>query len=370
MKTFKEFISEATITTGKNGIGTDLMLGASKQSVEFAKKVFEASTEVIKFQDKFKLSKKTDGAYPIIMGLNKNSYFVQSQKNKNKYYEVIGTPNVIDKIFSYVKGRGKGGKKFEYEFKEDLVSYMSSPMGEMPPDIVHVDVIEKVADLFKGKKIDLQSFGSDEFEVRVDGGANSKRPFVFKNNKVSIGNSTGEYLTDVTLICPKGTYYFSLKLSESIYAVNASLRDYIENGTKEMRANIYDFFGLNGAEMGKGFGENFSAPTTREGDGEDIEAVKKNITNVINAAFGKDYIMVHKFAKNDVFVADFKEPTKAKITSDLNYRYPGPQRKYANISCVAEIHGFRFNVNLQFRDTKGGVSKPTYLRVNLVKKKK
>lgn len=364
MISFKEFISEATITTGKNGIGTELMLGASKQSVEFAKKVFEVSGETIGFQDKFKLSEKTDGAYPIIMGLNKNSYFVQSQKNTDKYYEVIGTPNVIDKIFSYVKGRGKGGKKFEYEFKGDLVSYMSSPMGEMPPDIVHVDVIEKVADLFKGKGIDLQSFGSDEFEVKVDGGANSKRPFIFKNNKVVIENSTGKYLTDVTLICPKGTFYFSLKLSESIYAVNASLRDYIENGTEEIRANIYDFFGLDGAEMGKGFGEKFSAPTKGKRD------AKKNITDVINAAFGKEYIMVHKFAKNDVFVADFNENTKAKITSELNYRYAGPQRKYANINFVAEIHGFRFNVNVQFRDTKQGVSKPTYLRLNLVRKKK
>jgi hypothetical protein len=113
-----------------------------------------------------------------------------------------------------------------------------------------------------------------------------------------------------------------------------------------------------------GFGPEYYGDTSRP---LSSSAVKKNFAQVINAAFGQGYVMVHKFDKG-LFV-EYIDNVWPKISSSIKYSYPEKgKRIYAVASFDATIHGSTFKVNAQFRDTKTGVKKPTYLRINMVLK--
>lgn len=362
MKRFKDIINEAIISSGQNLPGTKLLLGNSQKAKKFIDKIKEINGFEYKFQDVFVVSKPVpdNQCTEIKLGKGVSDYYIQHLLD-GIIYHIIGNSSITDSIFSYTKRRGKGGKDFEHQFKNDLLAYMSAPEGHMP-NLMHPDVMEKVINIFKSKNIDLQAFGADEFKVSLDGGKNQKRPIQFSGTDLVVTNSNEKTLTDVTLEIPQGTFYFSLKFSDNIYIINSSVKPFIEKADEKTRAKFYNFFGLSGEQMA-GFGSDFFARTSFVSSSK----VKKNIEKLITSSFGSGYILIHKFSKNNVFVENLDSKTTAKISSDLKYTYPeNGKRKYAGILFKTEIHGTKFNGNLQFRDTRSDL-KPSYLRFNLLK---
>ena len=358
---FKSYLNESNMLSGKNPVGTIVVLGGSKNSEKFASAIKEY--EKAKEYDEFIVANETPDAISVELGRSKNNFFIQS-KNSKKVYHISGSASVLNNIFKYKTGRGKGGVEFEDLFSKDLATFISSGPDDYS-DLQFPDLMKKFYKVVGNQYgIDLKNLGINEWKIIDEGKKNKRRYAKLESNGVTM-KSDGATLTDVTLEVLGKKIYISLKMSNSMYLANISLKEYVE-GDEETRANTYSYFGLDGEQMG-GFGEEYKADMSLV---KSISAsdVKKNYEQLMNAAFGSGYIMVHNFDKTGKdSIVDYIDNETPKITSKIEYNYPGNKRAYANAQFYTKIHGYTFKVNAQFRDTKGGVSKPTYLRLNLVR---
>lgn len=272
------------------------------------------------------------------------------KKSKSSSIDVLQVEGIGDVIFKPIIQKGAGGLKFEKELEIDLNNYFN---GVEYKDLKHTDVIKELESVIGLKR-------KSNFTVVPEGKKNQKRLITFNGRKLTVSNSTGKTLTDLTLKKGNTSIYLSLKMSKTYYTLNASIYEYFLD--KNYQKAINEYFGFNGQKMG-GFGKEYGCIT----DNPKYTTVKKNLADILNQALGTDVIIVHKKKENDVVVKDITT-NKVSISGldDDSYRYPEPNvRKYANIKFDAVINGYDYEVNFQFRGTTATDTGPKYLRILL-----
>lgn len=274
------------------------------------------------------------------------------KKAKSSSIDVLVT-KMGDIIFKPIIQKGAGGLSFEKELDIDLTNYFSE--ADMK-DIKHKDVIKALE-----TKIGINQ--ESKMSVDHEGSKNQKRSLTYASNKITISNSSGETLTDITIkdSGKNKTYYLSLKMSSSYYILSASIGSYFSN--KNTQVGICEYFGFDGKSMG-GFGDEFSC-TTRA---PNYVKAKQNLKDLLTQAYGKHVVIIHKKRENDVKVSKIGEKVTLFITAlnTASYVYPEVgKRKYANIKTTATISGVSYKVNFQFRGTTAADVGPKYLRILL-----
>lgn len=275
------------------------------------------------------------------------------KKSKSGSIDVLEVMNLGDVIFKPIIQKGAGGLKFEDELKLDLVNYYQ---GAALSDLKHNDVIKKLEEV-------LKITPTDKLIPDKRGSKNQSRALTFENSKVTINNTSGNFITDITLMNQNNVdkFHLSLKMSDSFYILNAAIGKYFLD--KNTQSEMCEFFGFNGQRMG-GFGEEYACITKPVS----MSKVKANLEHVLSEAFGHDVVVVHKKKENDVLVKKIKSTTNVNISklSEDSFRYPDPGvRKYANISFDATIDSTRYKVDFQFRGATAADKGPRYLRILL-----
>jgi hypothetical protein len=276
------------------------------------------------------------------------------KKSKSSSIDVLTlTDSNIDIIFKPIIQKGAGGLSFEKELAKDLENFYQ---GAVIEEYTHGDVIKALEKELKLKMIDRVS-------VILEGSKNQKRALQFSNGKITISNSTGETLTDITLLnrANSSKIYLSLKMSKSYYVLSASIYKFFLD--KETQVGVNTFFGFDGIQMG-GFGKEYACQTPEP----NYTTVASNLATLLSNAVGTKLVLVHKKATGDVLVKKVGATNEVTITG-LNlssYSYPIVNvRKYANIKATAVINGKSYTVNFQFRGTTAADTGPKYLRILL-----
>jgi hypothetical protein len=273
------------------------------------------------------------------------------KKAKSSSLDVLEISGAGDIIFKPVIQKGAGGVKFENELAKDIESYLN---GAEYRQLKHPDVLKEMEKQLKFNR-------KTKFEVVSEGSKNQRRQLVFNGSKISISNSTGKTLTDLTLKKDRKLFYLSLKMSPSYYTLSAGIVKYFLEGGIKIRMNEY--FGFNGQKMG-GFGKAFACVTKKP----NYNKVKSNLEDLLAQAVGTEVILIHKKANNNVMVSEIGKSNKVKISnlSDSSYVYPEKGvRKYANIKVSAKINDHDYIVNFQFRGTTAADIGPKYIRILL-----
>lgn len=272
------------------------------------------------------------------------------KKSKSGSLDVLSVDNFGDVIFKPVIQKGAGGLKFESELEADLNNYFN---GAERKELKYPVVVYEIANTLKLSQ-------DSNYKVIPEGKKNQKRLLAFSGSKLTVSNSTGKTLTDLTLADGSKRIYLSLKMSKSYYTLNAAIAEFFKDKSTQVKINEY--FGFNGQMMG-GFGKEYACVT----DEPVYSKVKKNLADILDQAVGHDVVIVHKKTDADVLV---KKVTTNKVTisnlDESSYRYPeAGVRKYANIKCNAVINGYDYEVNFQFRGTTPTDVGPKYLRILL-----
>jgi hypothetical protein len=272
------------------------------------------------------------------------------KKSKSGSLEVLSVLNMGDVIFKPVIQKGAGGLKFEKELEIDLNNYFN---GADSKDFIYPVVVSEIESV-------LKLTPDAGYEVIAEGKKNQKRQLTFNGKKLTVSNSSGRTLTDLTLAKGNKKIYLSLKMSETYYTLNASIFEFFKDKTTQVAMNQY--FGFDGQKMG-GFGSEYACITSAP----KYSNVKNNLADILDQAVGHDVVIVHKKTSTDVMVK--KVTTNSVTVSDLDdtsYRYPeAGVRKYANIKCNAKINKYDYEVNFQFRGTTPTDVGPKYLRILL-----
>jgi hypothetical protein len=275
------------------------------------------------------------------------SVFKKSKSSSLDVLEIAG--HVGDIIFKPIIQKGAGGVGFEKELKLDLENYFN---GVNKKDLRHGDV---VVELEKVLKITPRS----GYKVIHEGSKNQKRLLTYTPGKLSVSNSTGITLTDITLERAGKRVYLSLKMSKSYYILSASIFNYFLD--KKLNSSLCEYLGLNGAQMG-GFGKEYYCITKKP----NYNMVRANIEKFLSIAYGSNVVIIHKKMMNNVMVSDIKSSAAVKVSGldDKSYIYPeAGKRKYAAIKFNADINKHKYIVNFQFRGTTATDTGPKYIRI-------
>lgn len=312
------------------------------------------ATATEKGKDIIVKSKTREGTKKIIEDYFKKSkieFKSTFKKSKSASIDVLEVAGLGDIIFKPIIQKGAGGLKFEDELKLDLINFYQ---GVELKELFHSDVIQKLQDTLKLTTI-------KKLIPDKRGGKNQSRSLDFTGKQVNIKNTSGNYITDITLMDEKNTdkHHLSLKMSETFYILNASIGKYFAN--EATQTQICEFFGFQGQRM-SGFGDEYACVTKPF----NVNTVKNNLQDLLSQAYGYDMVLVHKKRANDVLVKEIKTAPQVNINglSEESYRYPDPGvRKYANISTTATVAGTRYKVDFQFRGTTAADRGPKYLRI-------
>jgi hypothetical protein len=276
------------------------------------------------------------------------------KKSKSGSLDVLTITNFgTDVIFKPIIQKGAGGILFEKELEVDLKNYFN---GSELNELKHQDVVVALA-----KTLKLQQ--TNNLDVVGEGSKNQRRSLQFNGSKLTIDNSTGKTLTDITIVNKKNNSlkYLSLKMSRSYYTLSASIGSYFAD--KKTKVAINTFFGFSGAWM-SGFGEEYGCRTPAA----NYSIVSNNLANVLSQAVGTNVVLVHKRGPGDVLVKVIGDNNAVTISglNQQSYSYPiFGVRKYANIKFNASINGASYIVNFQFRGTTAADVGPKYLRILL-----
>lgn len=276
------------------------------------------------------------------------SIFKKAKSSSLDVLEVVGGGDII---FKPVIQKGAGGVKFEQELAKDIEDYLK---GADYNQLKNPDVLREMEKVLKFNR-------RTKFEVISEGSKNQRRQLMFDGGKITISNSTGKTLTDLTLKKDNKLMYLSLKMSPTYYTLSAGIVKYFMTGGVKIRMNEY--FGFNGQKMA-GFGKAFACVTKKP----NYNIVKNNLEDLLSQAVGTEVILVHKKKQNDVMVSEVGRSNKVRISnlSDASYVYPEKGvRKYANIKVNAAINGHNYLINFQFRGTTAADVGPKYIRILL-----
>lgn len=273
------------------------------------------------------------------------------KKSKSASLEVLvvdGWPGDI--IFKPIIQKGAGGVSFEKELQVDLENFF---MGTELKDLKHSDVIQEMINVVGIKP-------SKSYKIIHEGSKNQKRSLTFDGTSLSVSNSTGVTLTDITLKDPSGKpMYLSLKMSSSYYILSASIAKYFAD--PKVNSKLCEYLGMDGQMMG-GFGPEFMCITKKP----NYSKAKRNIEDFLAETYGSKVVIIHKKRQDDVVVDDINTTNRVAI-NNLNgdsYVYPvAGVRKYAAIKFKATINEHDYNVSFQFRGTTASDVGPKYLRI-------
>ena len=293
---------------------------------------------IIKSKDRISAKSKVED----FLNKKKIPYTSVFKKSKSASLDVLvsGKYNII---FKPIIAKGAGGVKFERDFENSLNQWISSE-----PITKYQDIIYELSKYIKV---------SDVLGVSHEGSKNQKRNLTVSGKNIQISDSDGKTLSDIILKTPKGDVYLSLKMSATYYVISASIFTYMKD--PKTRDDVYEFFGLDGEEMG-GFGAEYFSSTTKQ---VSSATVVRNLTNLFQSIYGSGYIMIHQNGYS-INVADFRQGVKVRINSVEGYVYPKTgARKYANIKTTATIDGKQYKIDWQFRGTTAADVGPKYMRV-------
>jgi hypothetical protein len=278
--------------------------------------------------------------------------FKASKSSSINVFEITG---IGDVIFKPIIQKGAGGVAFEHELETDLTNYWNG----VPKDkLKHHDVLTQMEAVMKINQ-------KDKHVVVPMGSKNQKRALVFDGKSLSVSNSTGKTLTDLTLKNSKGKeIYCSLKMSKSFYILSAAIEQYFAN--KNTQVALCTYLGMDGYKMG-GFGLKYRCKTPSK---VNYSAVRSNLESFLTELYGTDVIVIHKKTAGDVKVSKIPKGSFAKISlSPINedsYVYPEEGvRKYAVIKFTGTINNSKYKIDFQFRGTTASDTGPKYLRILL-----
>ena len=267
--------------------------------------------------------------------------------------------------------KGQGGVNFEKDIATDLVNYFED--ADMDK-IIYKDVNDKI--IYKDVIVALEKKNIINKKIKCkvihEGGKNQRRELSWNNKKLTVSNSTGATLTDITLITPKNEkIYLSLKMSETYYILNAAIGNFFAN--KQTQKQLCEYFGFDGELMG-GFGDEYRCDASAP---RDYRNVTKNIKELLSNMYGSNLVVIHRRKENDVLVTDLRtssaDITVSGITLD-SYSYankiskitnidPTPAgRKGGSIKMLAQINKHDYKIDFQFRGTTASDTGPKYLR--------
>lgn len=285
---------------------------------------------------------------------NKIAYKDVFKASKSSSINVFEIAGIADIIFKPIIQKGAGGVKFEHELERDLKNYWN---GVERKDLQHGDVLAEMERVVKISPKDI-------WTTVPMGSQNQRRLLTFNGANLSVSNSTGKTLTDITLKNSAGKeVYLSLKMSKSFYILSAAIEQYFANPT--MQVKLCKFFGMDGYKMG-GFGDKYQCDTGKA----NYSKAKDNIQNFLSEVYGTDVIIIHKKTTSDVKVSKITKGSFSKINlnalNEDSYVYPESGiRKYAVIKMRGTINGSSYKIDFQFRGTTASDTGPKYLRILL-----
>lgn len=317
----------------KKQFPTEKLLEKGKDIILYSKNRIETKKETEKF-------------------LARNGIVFQNvfKASKSSSLEVLSVDKQ-DIIFKPIIAKGAGGVAFEKELEKDLENFFK---GAEYQDLLHPDVIKELENVLSLKP-------DSNWIVKPEGSKNQRREFVFNGTSVSITNSSGQTLTDITLMKNGKSTYLSIKKSPTYYTLSASVLKYFLN--PQTKKNINEYFGFDGNKM-SGFGEEYAVETRKP----NYSTISRNLSDVLSQAIGNNVVLVHKKQTNDVLVTKIGSTNNVAVSnlSERSYLYPEENvRKYANIKFSAKINGHNYEVNFQFRGTTAIDKGPKYLRILL-----
>jgi hypothetical protein len=324
---------------------------------EFKKLLKDATIEQPK-KDIIVKSKDRENSKTIIgkwLKANKVAFkdvFKASKSSSINVFEIIG---IGDVIFKPIIQKGAGGVKFEHELELDLTNYWN---GVKKDKLKHQDVITQMESVMKINQ-------KDKHTVVPMGSKNQKRALVFDGKHLSVSNSTGRTLTDLTLQNKAGKeIYCSLKMSKSFYILSAAIDQYFAG--RSTQVELCTYLGMDGYKMG-GFGLKYRCKTPTK---VNYSKVRANLEDFITELYGTDVVVIHKKGAGDVKVSKIPKGSRAKISlSPINedsYVYPeAGVRKYAVIKFTGTINNSKYKIDFQFRGTTASDTGPKYLRILL-----
>ena len=329
-----------------------MALSQATEYIKYIEKELKQDIVSMKEKDILVQSKNREEAKKKVEKLlrTKNIPFKSASKtSKSKTIDVLTVSN-FDIVFKPIRVKGQGGRDFEKQLTEDLNNYFN---GDEIDNLTHGDAITELV-----KEIKLtptNNLYADDSAAKK----NQKRALTFDDNKITISNSTGETIQDVTI--KPLSLYLSLKISKTYYTLNAAIGHYFSDKTTKVSINT--FFGFNGKEM-IGFGAEYSCETPKP----DYTKVGKNLASVLAQSVGTNVILVHKKETNNVYVKKIDNTNNVTINAlnDASYSYPIPsKRKGAIIKFIASINGKFYKVDFQFRGSEAHHVGPKYLRILL-----
>ena len=222
---------------------------------------------------------------------------------------------------------------------------------------------------------------SDNIRVKLEGGANTRRPLQFTDIGVLIKGrdlQIGNLITDVTVYGDDETYYLSLKLGGTVTFFNAGVgtiftEDQFKAGKfRDKRAKqILGMFGIDEKKFIDIF-EKYDKKNARK----IVPKIQEDVTRKVNlrallqllvTGIGYGYHMVHKKGKDKV---EFYEMTRRRMMDSAKVRkvtvlYPKPgSAKRFDIEVITKLYIFKINI----RNKQGGLY-PSHIMCDYKKKK-
>lgn len=331
----------------------------SKELIDVLKKQLK-SEDVVEFRKKdivIKSKNRVEAKNTVEQFLKKSNIGFSSvmKRSKSSSLEVHSVPGwSLDLIYKPHKAKGADGVAFEKQIEADLKAFFNGEEEKFQ----HPDVIKRLTE-----ELDITpNKPGSEWKIIPTGSQNQKRGVKFQSGKLTVENSSGATLKDITVKAPNGKpLYISLKMSESYYLINAGVLNYFKSPSDKKK--IAEFFGMDGKKLA-GFGPEYLSDA-KPGN---FSVVKRNLEELVSQSFGHDVVIVHKVRTNKINIMDIKSgirlPVVVSNLTESSYVYPEVgKRKYANIKFKARVSGKEYEVNCQFRGTTGSDTGPRYLRL-------
>lgn len=265
------------------------------------------------------------------------------------------------------RGANNRGNLFEGQFANALELWWA---GE---EVEDKDMLSAIQDL--DKTYGLR--GSKKFQVKVEGGENTKRPLTFGSkiildNPKGSGYDVGQSLTDITIETDKGPIFLSLKLGGTTTFFNVGVRKILT--PKEIKdrniknpngLRLLSMFGIDPVKFAQVFnGEMPKGEVDRRASYD-----KRAIGELLKSGIGYNYHVIHKLGKKIISkkMDSRAMEAAAKIRGNVVVYYGGKTGRGKRVDVEFESGSYVFKINI--RDTQGKDGYPTRMMCDFTTKK-
>lgn len=311
----------ASITIGKYPYGHEILINQDYNQY--------------KYRDKFTLHSPTKIVNETIRVSKNLTAEVFLVDKDDRIIQIVGTKTKIHSMFTHNQRRGgmNRGNLFESELASDL-------RGETNH---HPITVEKIKAIISNKP----------FVVHETGSANSRRPLNLDDNGLYLldrdGSKHGDMLADLVLnFSDHSTENLSLKTSNSYSVMNCGIMKYLKDEVD--RRNLLAALGIDYIR----FEEDFNFNSEFDYEPHLNESPVKMIEDLVDSAFGTNYILVHKIDNERIIVERMPEQNDIRIT-DIEYHYRSDKNKYFRMKMNINVNGHEYKGNLQMRNVKGEI---------------